>query len=90
MTAEAAASCDPDYGWINGPEGSNKCYMVLKVGRYFSDVTLVSLDIVWPGGSNKSWSSRWVDTYLRKVIESKGACDCDSAVGEQNKWSIVE
>merc|ERR1712121_425596 len=22
MTADAAASCDPDYGWINGPEGS--------------------------------------------------------------------
>ena len=32
MTAAAAASCDPDYGWINGPEGSNKCYMVLRVG----------------------------------------------------------
>jgi len=33
MTADAAASCDPDYGWINGPEGSNKCYMVLRVRR---------------------------------------------------------
>ena len=32
MTEEAAASCDPDYGWINGPDGTNKCYMVLKVG----------------------------------------------------------
>ena len=31
MTAEAAASCDPDYGWINGPDGSNRCYMVLRV-----------------------------------------------------------
>jgi len=30
MTAEAAANCDPDYGWINGPDGSNKCYMVLR------------------------------------------------------------
>merc|ERR1712110_655441 len=30
MTPEAAASCDPDYGWINGPEGTNKCYMILK------------------------------------------------------------
>merc|ERR1711970_1098992 len=30
MTAEAAASCDPDYGWINGPDGTNKCYMVLR------------------------------------------------------------
>ena len=31
MTPEAAASCDPDYGWINGPDGTNKCYMVLRV-----------------------------------------------------------
>merc|ERR1712108_112854 len=30
MTPEAAASCDPDYGWINGPDGTNKCYMVLR------------------------------------------------------------
>ena len=30
-SALAAANCDPDYGWINGPEGSNKCYMYLKV-----------------------------------------------------------
>ena len=30
--ALAAANCDPDYGWINGPEGTNKCYMYLKVG----------------------------------------------------------
>merc|ERR1712113_316627 len=29
-SALAAANCDPDYGWINGPEGSNKCYMYLK------------------------------------------------------------
>merc|ERR1712123_68790 len=34
MTAEAAASCDPDYGWINGPDGTNKCYMVLKETAY--------------------------------------------------------
>ena len=31
MTPEAAASCDPDYGWINGPDGTDKCYMVLRV-----------------------------------------------------------
>ena len=30
MTPEAAASCDPDYGWINGPDGTNKCYMILR------------------------------------------------------------
>merc|ERR1712024_99254 len=30
MTPEAAASCDPDYGWINGPDGTDKCYMVLR------------------------------------------------------------
>ena len=30
MTPEAAANCDPDYGWINGPDGTNKCYMVLR------------------------------------------------------------
>ena len=30
--AAAAANCDPDYGWIDGPEGTNKCYMYLKVG----------------------------------------------------------
>ena len=30
MTPEAAASCDPDYGWINGPDDSNKCYMILR------------------------------------------------------------
>ena len=30
MTPEAAASCDPDYGWINGPEGTNKCYYILR------------------------------------------------------------
>ena len=30
MTPEAAANCDPDYGWINGADGTNKCYMVLR------------------------------------------------------------
>ena len=30
-SALAAANCDPDYGWIDGPEGTNKCYMYLKV-----------------------------------------------------------
>merc|ERR1712198_326329 len=30
MTPEAAASCDPDYGWINGPDGTNKCYYILR------------------------------------------------------------
>ena len=35
-SALAAANCDPDYGWINGPEGSNKCYMYLKVQPDFS------------------------------------------------------
>merc|ERR1712180_195610 len=33
-SALAAANCDPDYGWINGPEGSNKCYMYLKDTAY--------------------------------------------------------
>ena len=33
MTPEAAASCDPDYGWINGPDDSNKCYMILRYSR---------------------------------------------------------
>ena len=32
--ALAAANCDPDYGWIDGPEGTNKCYMYLKVDLY--------------------------------------------------------
>merc|ERR1712215_666430 len=34
MTVEAAANCDPDYGWINGPDGTNKCYMVLRDSAY--------------------------------------------------------
>ena len=25
-----SAECDPDYGWLEGPEGSNKCYMLIK------------------------------------------------------------
>ena len=25
-----ASECDPDYGWLEGPEGSNKCYMLIK------------------------------------------------------------
>jgi len=24
------ASCDPDYGWLPGAEGSNKCYMMIR------------------------------------------------------------
>ena len=40
-TAEAAANCDPDYGWINGPEGTNKCYMILRVNREHS-LTIVN------------------------------------------------
>merc|ERR1719436_1907868 len=24
------AVCDPDYGWLPGPDGSNKCYMLIK------------------------------------------------------------
>merc|ERR1712172_189060 len=32
--AAAAANCDPDYGWIDGPEGTNKCYMYLKDQAY--------------------------------------------------------
>jgi len=24
------ADCDPDYGWLPGPDGSNKCYMLVK------------------------------------------------------------
>merc|ERR1719510_2788348 len=33
-SALAAANCDPDYGWIDGPEGTNKCYMYLKDQAY--------------------------------------------------------
>lgn len=29
-TATGTAGCDPDYGWISGPEGSNVCYMILR------------------------------------------------------------
>ena len=25
-----SAECDPDYGWLEGAEGSNKCYMLIK------------------------------------------------------------
>merc|ERR1719308_788071 len=33
-TPEQRASCDPDYGWLPGPEGSNKCYMFIKANGY--------------------------------------------------------
>ena len=63
MTAAAAASCDPDYGWINGPEGSNKCYMVLRVGPGSIDVTPPCLQdqafaACFPGGGGgyPDWS----------------------------------
>merc|ERR1719486_959613 len=26
----AQATCDPDYGWLPGAEGTNKCYMLIK------------------------------------------------------------
>ena len=39
-SALAAANCDPDYGWINGPQDSNKCYMYLKVRPDFLVVVL--------------------------------------------------
>jgi len=29
-TAAAQSGCDPDYGWLPGLEGSNKCYMFIK------------------------------------------------------------
>ena len=38
--ALAAANCDPDYGWIDGPEGTNKCYMYLKVDLYSYHISL--------------------------------------------------
>ena len=25
-----STECDPDYGWLEGAEGSNKCYMLIK------------------------------------------------------------
>ena len=40
MTPEAAASCDPDYGWINGPDGTNKCYYILRDQVLSFDLTL--------------------------------------------------
>merc|ERR1711936_474856 len=46
-TAEAAANCDPDYGWINGPEGTNKCYMILRDQAYST---------CFSGGSNPDWN----------------------------------
>merc|ERR1712233_155694 len=38
--ALAAANCDPDYGWIDGPEGTNKCYMYLKDQAYLTGAVI--------------------------------------------------
>jgi len=35
-TPEQRAACDPDFGWLPGPEGSNKCYMLVKANGYDS------------------------------------------------------
>merc|ERR1711915_232117 len=33
-TAEQRAVCDPDYGWLPGADGSNKCYTLVKSYGY--------------------------------------------------------
>merc|ERR1712045_12348 len=45
-----SAECDPDYGWLEGPEGSNKCYMLIKG---FDSSTCYAAD-PW-GGYGMDW-----------------------------------
>jgi len=42
--AGPTASCDPDFGWLPGPDGSNKCYMLIKT--YDSNLCL-AVDGAW-------------------------------------------
>merc|ERR1712079_534048 len=46
----AQATCDPDYGWLPGAEGTNKCYMLIKG---FDSSTCYSSD-PW-GGYGMDW-----------------------------------
>merc|ERR1712002_1332835 len=43
-------TCDPDFGWLPGPEGSNKCYMLVKT---FDTDTCFS--------SSGGWGMDWFD-----------------------------
>merc|ERR1719182_971639 len=57
--ALAAANCDPDYGWIDGPEGTNKCYMYLKDQAYSA---------CFPGGGGTYYTSfNWFEAQQCRV-----------------------
>merc|ERR1739844_505256 len=71
--ALAAANCDPDYGWIDGPEGTNKCYMYLKDQAYSA---------CFPGGGGgfPDWScdpanpNCYLDCYDSYCCQDPYAC----------------
>merc|ERR1719510_324868 len=72
-SALAAANCDPDYGWIDGPEGTNKCCMYLKDQAYsacFPD----------GGGGSPDWScdpanpNCYLDCYDSYCCQDPYAC----------------
>merc|ERR1719281_1078 len=33
---EEMAGCDPDFGWLNGADGSGKCYRLIRTADYTS------------------------------------------------------
>jgi len=57
MTPEAAASCDPDYGWINGPDGTNKCYYILR------DQQITDCGLGYGGGGGGVCSPDYYNCY---------------------------
>merc|ERR1712130_978718 len=74
--AVAAANCDPDYGWIDGPEGTNKCYMYLKDQAYSA---------CFPGGGGGSLTGaviRQTPTVTLTAMTPTAARTHMHAVGE--------
>merc|ERR1712228_207880 len=72
------AGCDPDYGWMDGVEGSGKCYMLIKN---------LDFDTCYNTGAT-GYGMNWFDAM--ECCYYNGGYLAEVANAEEHKWMDLE